>query len=170
MVGPEFKCRSVGPRAPNSWPLCCLALGWVSYSGSRPLQEVKVSRDSRVAPICTGSFCLSEVKVSQSCLILCNPMDYTVYGILQARMLEWVTFPFFRRSSQPRDQTQVSCIAGGFFTSWTTREAGDNIKLDILPEDNIKTKSFILKGIYFSHHIFSKEVIKKSCFILLVYF
>ena len=45
------------------------------------------------------------------------PMDYTVHGILQARILEWVAFPFFRGSLQPRDQTQVSHIAGGFFTS-----------------------------------------------------
>ena len=49
-------------------------------------------------------------------LTLCDPMDYIVHGILQARILEWVVFPFSRRSSQPRDQTQVSCIAGGFFT------------------------------------------------------
>ena len=48
---------------------------------------------------------------------------YTVHGILQARILEWLTFPFSRRSSQPRDRTQVSRIAGGFFTSWATREA-----------------------------------------------
>ena len=64
-----------------------------------------------------------EVKVTQSCLTLCDPMDYTVYGILQARILEWVAFPFSRGSSQPRDQTHVSCIAGGFFTSWATKEA-----------------------------------------------
>ena len=50
-------------------------------------------------------------------------MGYAVRGILQARMLEWVAFPFSRGSSQPRDQTQVSHIAGGFFTSWATREA-----------------------------------------------
>ena len=50
-------------------------------------------------------------------------MDYTVHEILQARILEWVAFPFFRRSSQPRDQTHVSRIAGRFFTSWATREA-----------------------------------------------
>ena len=42
--------------------------------------------------------------------------------ILQARILEWVAFPFSRGSSQPRDQIQVSHIAGGFFTSWATRE------------------------------------------------
>ena len=43
--------------------------------------------------------------------------------ILQARILEWVAFPFSRESSQPRDQTQVSHISGTFFTSWATREA-----------------------------------------------
>ena len=64
-----------------------------------------------------------KVKVTQLCPTLCDPMDYTVHGILQARILEWVAFPFSRGSSQPRDQTQVSHSAGRFFTSWTTREA-----------------------------------------------
>ena len=50
-------------------------------------------------------------------------MDYIVHGILQARILEWVAFPFSKGSSQPRDGTQVSHIIGGFFTSWATREA-----------------------------------------------
>ena len=63
------------------------------------------------------------MKVSQSCLTLCNPMEYTVSGILQARILKWVAFPFSRGFSQARDRTQVSHFAGGFFTSWTTREA-----------------------------------------------
>ena len=44
-------------------------------------------------------------------------------GILQARILEWVAMPYARGSFQPRDRTQVSCIAGGFFTVWATREA-----------------------------------------------
>ena len=52
----------------------------------------------------------------------CHPMNCTVHGVLQARILEWVAFPFSRGSSQPRDQTQV-CIAGGFSTSQATREA-----------------------------------------------
>ena len=52
--------------------------------------------------------CAVEVKVTQSCPTLCDPMDYTVHGILQARILEWVAIPFFRGSSQPRDRTQVS--------------------------------------------------------------
>ena len=70
-------------------------------------------------------FVLSEVKWSESHSIgsdTLQPHDYTVHGILQARMLEWVAFPFSRGSSQPRDQT-LSCITGGFFTSWATREA-----------------------------------------------
>ena len=47
-------------------------------------------------------------------------MDYTVHGTLLARILEWVAFPFTRGSFQPRDQTQISHTAGGFFTSWAT--------------------------------------------------
>ena len=58
----------------------------------------------------------SEVLVAQLCPALCNPMDYTVHGILQARILEWVVFPFSRGSSQPGDQTQVF-IAVRLFTS-----------------------------------------------------
>ena len=50
-------------------------------------------------------------------------MDYTVQGILRARILEWVAPPFSRGSSQPRDWTQVSHTAGGLFISWATREA-----------------------------------------------
>ena len=56
-------------------------------------------------------------------------MDYAVLGIPQARILEWVVFPFSRGSFQDRDQTQVSCIARGFFTSWATREALVVLKL-----------------------------------------
>ena len=64
-----------------------------------------------------------KVKVSQSCLPLCDLIDYTLHGILYTRILEWVAFPFSRESAQPRDQNQVFCIAGGFFTSWATTEA-----------------------------------------------
>ena len=66
---------------------------------------------------------IHEVKVVQSCPTLCDPMNYTVHGIFQARLLEWVAFPFSRGSSQPRDQTQVSHIAGRSFTSWAARKA-----------------------------------------------
>ena len=64
---------------------------------------------------------------TQSCLTVCHPMDgslpgSSVHGILQARILEWVAMPSSRGSSQPRDRTQVSCIAGRFFTIWATRD------------------------------------------------
>ena len=48
-----------------------------------------------------------KVKVTQLCPTLCDPMDYTVHGILQARILKWVAVPFSRGSSQPRDQTTL---------------------------------------------------------------
>ena len=67
------------------------------------------------------------VLVTQLCPTLCNPMDCSspgssVLGILQARILEWVAIPF-SRSSWPRNQTQVSCIAGRLFIIWATRKA-----------------------------------------------
>ena len=77
--------------------------------------------------------------LAQSCPTLCDPMDRSppassVLGILQARILEWVAMTFSRGSSQPRDRTQVSCIAGRFFTIRATRDnsiwkrSGLNIK------------------------------------------
>ena len=63
-----------------------------------------------------------EVKVAWLCLTLCNPMDYRVHRILQVRVLEWAAVPFSKGSSQPKDRTQVSRIAGRFFTNWVTRE------------------------------------------------
>ena len=82
---------------------------------------------SYVSPTFVGSYAVLCL-VTQSCLTLCDPMDCSlpgssVHGILQIRILEWVAFSFSRGSSQPRDQTQVSCIAGRLFTIWATREA-----------------------------------------------
>ena len=74
-------------------------------------------------------FCdLQWALVSQMCPTLCDPMIYSppgssFHGIFQARVSEWVTILFSRGSSWPRDQTQISCVTGRFFTSWTTREA-----------------------------------------------
>ena len=72
-----------------------------------------------------------KVWVAQSCPTLCDPMDYSlpvssVHGILQARTLEWVAILFSREYSWLRDQTQVSCIAGRFFTVWVTKKAPAN--------------------------------------------
>ena len=70
----------------------------------------------------------SESEVAQLCLTLCDPIDCSlpgssIHGIFQTTVLEWVAISFSRRSSQPRDWTQVSCTAGRRFTVWATREA-----------------------------------------------
>ena len=85
---------------------------------------------------------LSGLWKSLSCVQLCDPMDYTVHEIVQARIPEWVTFPFSRGSSQPRDQTQVSHIACGFFTSWAKRDASSwpgVKKIQLLDADLIRS-------------------------------
>ena len=74
-----------------------------------------------------------KLKVAQSCLTLCDPMDYSlpgssVHGILQAVLQEWVAVPFSSGSFQPRDQSQVSLFASRFFTIWATRETQLNSK------------------------------------------
>ena len=104
----------------------------------------------------------SEVKwieVAQSCPTVCDPMDCSllgssVHGIFQARILEWVAIYFSRGTSQPRDQTRVSCIAGRCFTIWATREGTisgiDNtilthIKLLFIDKMLINIPSWIIK-------------------------
>ena len=82
---------------------------------------------------------------AQWCPTLCDPVDCglpgsSVYGILQAKILEWVAIPFSRWSSLPRDWTWVSCITGRFFTVWAIREV---------------TKALITKAVSFSWFIFS---------------
>ena len=67
----------------------------------------------------TAFVCMSKEKC-ESCSVV---SDSLLPGILQAEILEWVAIPFPRGSSQPRDRTQVFCIADEFFTSWSTREA-----------------------------------------------
>ena len=97
------------------------------------------------------------MKVAQSCPTLCNPMDCSlagssVNGILQATILQWVAVPFFRGSSWPRDQTQVSSIAGRFFTVWATREVQRqrNQRSNCQhPLDNRKSRKIPEKNIYF---------------------
>ena len=101
-------------------------VNYIRRGSPESLQESDIHLKVRNFTLSQGSqdyVLTSEVKVAQSCLTLCDSMDYVVHGILQARILEWLAFPFSRESSQPRDQTQVSRIAGRFFTSWATREA-----------------------------------------------
>ena len=63
----------------------------------------------------------SASEVAQSCPTLCNLPGFSVHGIFQAKILEWVAISFSRGSTWPRDWTQVSCIAGWCFTIWATR-------------------------------------------------
>ena len=83
----------------------------------------------RIRYVILNKYCV--YLVTQSCLTLCHPLDCsppdsTVHGTFQARTLEWVAISFCRGSSQPRDQTQVSCvsyIASRFFTYWAIGKA-----------------------------------------------
>ena len=105
------------------WPLICSDSHVHISLTNKPIHvshSIQVSRrEGKMLKKCLKS----KLKVTQSCLTLCDPMDYTVHGIPQARILEWVAYPFSSRSSWPRNQTGVSCIAGGFFTNWAIREA-----------------------------------------------
>ena len=65
---------------------------------------------------------MKKVKVARLCLTLCDPKDYTVHGILQARKLEWIAIPFSRESFQPRDQTQVSALQASFLPAKPPKE------------------------------------------------
>ena len=71
----------------------------------------------------TQSFLRSESESHSVCIPVFASPCTSVHGILQARILEWVVFPFSRESSKPRDQTQVSSIAAGFFNNWAIRES-----------------------------------------------
>ena len=85
-------------------------------------------------------------------------MDCTVHGILQARILEWVAFLFSRGSSQPRDQTQVSRIAGGFFTSWARMEVHKEFKIPA----KAKKKELIKQVGWFGNDSYAKK--HQKCF------
>ena len=65
---------------------------------------------------------------------LYSPTGFSVHGILQTKILEWVAISFSRWSSRPRDQTQVSCTAGRFFTIWATKEAPES---DCYPPNSV---------------------------------
>ena len=97
------------PFDPQNTPVCSLTLNLRNRKDSSG-DEVKWS------------------EVAQSSPTLCDPMDYSlpdssILGVFQARVLEWGAISFSRGSSQPRDRTQVSCIASRRFTAWATKEA-----------------------------------------------
>ena len=93
----------MGARVPNLWDVMLDDLRW-SWCNNR-----------------------NSALITQSCLLLCNPMDCSlpgssIHGIFQTRILEWVAISFSRGSSWPRDQTQVFRTVGRRFTLWATRE------------------------------------------------
>ena len=76
---------------------------------------------------------IDESEVAQSYSTLCDPKDCSppgssTHGIFQIRILEWVAISFSRGSSQPRNRTQVCCIAGRLFTIWTTKEGNAGLE------------------------------------------
>ena len=113
----ELKLREVGGlEKRKEWIkslTCPNEFFWEMYIGRGDSQMIKPEETPT----------LKKVKVVKLRLTLCDPVDYTDHGILWAKILEWVAVPFSRGSSQPRDRTRVSHIAGGFFTSWATKEA-----------------------------------------------
>ena len=149
----------------NLWSMDCSLSGSSVYGihQARILESVVLllpgelpdPRTKPVSPASAGGFFTSElsgklssalkVKATQSCLTLWDPMDYTLHGILQARILEWVAFPFSKGFSQPRDQTQVSRIAGRFFTSWATKEAQPIPSPGAIPDPGIELGSSALQ-------------------------
>ena len=133
----QFPVRALGP--PASWPKVATRL---LLKGSRDTSQLSCSGGQggdRTNPDrahdCHLGLLMSEVVVpstqpperwrwwfslqvvSDSCDPMdCSPPGSSVHGVSQARILEWVAIPLSRGSSQPGDQTWVSCIAGRFFT------------------------------------------------------
>ena len=123
--GPQSLKFNVGLR--SCWKTCVnSALWFLFFFPSNFLLEDNCKALSCVWGIWLFSSLSWKVKVAQLCPTLFDPTDYTVYGILLATVLKWVAFPF-RGSSQPRDWTQVACVAGRFFTSWATQDAQSKI-------------------------------------------
>ena len=117
--------RKMDPRRFQGWNPWNL---WIPYATRRGDQGgIKADLKTWKLPLGAQHNCV-KCEVAQSCPTLCDPVDCSspgssVHGILQARVLEWVAISFSRASSQPRDRTQVSCIAGRRFILWATREA-----------------------------------------------
>ena len=119
---------SLHPTAPLTRARASIILSpvqwWITSFSPSPMDTSRTSLVNPPDEYCLWWISLLKVKVLvvQSCLTLCNSMDYipsqsSVHGILQARILEWVAIPFSRGTSQPRDWTHISCTAGRFFTT-----------------------------------------------------
>ena len=101
----------------SSWKC---ARSTLSFWFCSELKKKKKKRSESVSP---------SVMSDSSDPMNCTPPASFVYGIFQARILKWIAMPFSRGSSWPRDWTWVSCIAGRFFTVWSTRNFCSNYML-----------------------------------------
>ena len=101
---------------------------WVQNHQQHETVKSTVCVIQQATPLCFPSppKCLSLNGVQLGDPKDCSPPGSSVHGTHQARILEWVAIPFSRGSSWPRDQIQVSCVAGRFFTIWATWEAHRN--------------------------------------------
>ena len=105
---------------------CIAGKFFIAEPPGKPLSFPDFSKTQTESRMVTVNYCWSDI--TQSCPTLCNPIDCSLpgssdHGIFQARVLEWVAISFSGGSSQPRDRTQVFCIASRLFTIWATREA-----------------------------------------------
>ena len=107
----------------------CTVVGNVQWRSCRENSMESLKKQNREVPSDPAILCLgihpekTNILKDTGTPTICSPPGLSVPGVSQARRLEWVAMPSFRGSFEPRDRTQVSCIAGRFFTVWATREA-----------------------------------------------
>ena len=135
---PKYWSFSYSISLSNEYPrLISFRIDWFDLLAVQgTLKSLLQQHNSKASVLRCSAFFLVQlsllvlVLVAQSCLTLCDPMDCmdcslsgsSVHGILQARILEWVSISFSRGSSKARDRAWVSCIISRFFTVWATRE------------------------------------------------
>ena len=140
LAGTKFLVAQMGKNRP-----AVQETQFPSLSQKDPLEKGMVTHSSILAWrgawwATVHEFKMSRIQVkwkSLSHVWLCESINYTVQGILQARILEWVAYPFSRGSFWLRNRTGVSCIAGGFFTNWAIRKAQTSS-----PQLNLSQKCF----------------------------
>ena len=127
-VGCHFLLQRIFPTTQGSrvdLPYCGQTLYWLSHQGRHYISyRITIqwfTSFKAYTPVIV-------VLVAQSCLTFwdptdCSPPGSSIHGSLQSRILQWMAIPFSRRSSWPRAQTQISCIAGRFFTTWAIRKS-----------------------------------------------
>ena len=126
--------------------LALLLHTWEMYKAGRKTSSFTSSAFCPKSQKLDSFVIYSSLKVAQSCLTLCNPVDCSppgssVHGVLQARILEWVAISFSRGSSRPRDRTPVSHIAGRRFSLCATREALIQAWYSLSTIQNLKEKA-----------------------------